>query len=231
MDKMLQAQMLASFLSVFFTYVFLVCLFVGFRFSTTDCITAYSETGHNSLLAPSPLGDMILDTSYVCRPSATGSCSDSSPAFDGTSTTVYHALEYCSGQRVGTPLVWYGANKAMQELAKNFWDSLNNNVLFIGNAAFNPAPQITDHTVLYACVSAGAAVALLGLAAYMRKRRSAPAVEAKQGEPEPLRLAPISSPASQSSGSTVDLQSVASLYASIEAETGSDTSSTSASAV
>jgi hypothetical protein len=63
--------------------------------------------------------------------SGTGTCSgtttNASSAFGGaTSLTVLQILSYAAGQSNAGGGTWYGNVKATQELAKNTFDSINN---------------------------------------------------------------------------------------------------------
>jgi hypothetical protein len=75
--------------------------------------------GGNKLGGPSPLGGVKIDLTKV------------SGAFGGaTSMTVNEMLAYAAGKSNSGGSVWYGQVKATQELAKNIFDDINNEVAF-----------------------------------------------------------------------------------------------------
>jgi hypothetical protein len=119
MNAMLKAQMLATALDVYFSDPAL---------------------GGNRLGALTPIGGVAIDLTKICKmidgTSGTATCSgiyqNVSAAFGGaTSLTVSQMLAYAASQssNVGGS-VWYGNIKATQELAKNAFDAINNQVAF-----------------------------------------------------------------------------------------------------
>ena len=109
MNAMLKAQMLASALDVFFSDPAL---------------------GGNKINAPRPLGEVQIVLTNVCKPSGAG-CGDSSAAFGGAaSLTVSQLLAYAASQSNAGGSAWYGNVKTIQELAKNTFDAINNQIAF-----------------------------------------------------------------------------------------------------
>jgi hypothetical protein len=116
MNAMLKAQMLATALDVYF-----------------------SGPGGNKIGAPAPVGAVTIDLTKICKmidgSGGTATCSGTyqnvSPAFGGaTSLTVSQILSYAGSQSNAGGGVWYGQVKATQELAKNTFDAINNQVAF-----------------------------------------------------------------------------------------------------
>lgn len=111
MNAMLKAQMLATALDVYFSDPAL---------------------GGNKITAPAPIGGVEIDLSQVCKDIAT--CSkyeDVSGAFGGaTSATVSELLAYAASQSNSGGSFWYLQVKATQELAKDAFDAINNQVAF-----------------------------------------------------------------------------------------------------
>jgi len=111
MNAMLKAQMLATALDVYFSNPAL---------------------GGNKIGAPAgqPLGDVAIDLTKVCK--NIGTCSvfeNTSSAFGGaTSRTVSQLLAYAASQSNVGGSAWYGQVKATQELAKDTFDAINNQV-------------------------------------------------------------------------------------------------------
>lgn len=118
-NSMLRAQMLATALDVFFSD---------------------ASLGGNKIGAPAPIGGVKIDLTKICQMidgSGTSSCSGSyenvSSAYGGaTSLTVSAMLLY---QNTSDPLMdagaaWYSQNKAIQVLAKDSFDAINNQVVF-----------------------------------------------------------------------------------------------------
>jgi hypothetical protein len=106
-NAMLKAQMLATALDVFF-----------------------STTG---------LGSVNIDLTNICKmidgSGGTATCSgtyeDASPAFDGyASRTVLQMLTIAASHSSSGGTTWYGNVKAMQVLAKDAFDAVNNQVAF-----------------------------------------------------------------------------------------------------
>lgn len=110
MNAMLKAQMLATALDVYFSNPAL---------------------GGNKIGAPAPIGGVAIDLTQICRPGSTGSCQNVGGAFGGaTSLTVSQMLSYAAGQSNAGGSTWYGNVKATQELAKNAFDAINNEIAF-----------------------------------------------------------------------------------------------------
>jgi hypothetical protein len=111
MNAMLKAQMLATALDVYFSDPAL---------------------GGNRINAPAPIGGVAIDLTKVCK--NIGTCSiyeDVSSAFGGaTSLTVSQMLAYAASQSNAGGSNWYGQVKAVQELAKDAFDAINNQVAF-----------------------------------------------------------------------------------------------------
>jgi hypothetical protein len=112
MNAMLKAQMLATALDVYFSDPAL---------------------GGNKIKAPSPIGGILIDLTVICK--SIGSCNGSyenvSGAFGGaTSLTVSQMLSYAASQSNVGGSSWYGQVKSVQELAKDAFDAINNEVAF-----------------------------------------------------------------------------------------------------
>jgi hypothetical protein len=100
MNAMLKAQMLATSFDVYFSDPAL---------------------GGNKIGAPAPIGGVTIDLTRIW-----GS-EDVSAAFGGaTSMTVMQMLQYASSQSNVGGTIWYGQVKATQGLAKDAFDSINN---------------------------------------------------------------------------------------------------------
>ena len=101
MNAMLKAQMLATALDVYFSG---------------------SSLGGNRIGAPVAIGGVVID---LILPENAGS------AFGGaTSMTVSGLLAYASSQSSSGGGTWYGNNKAIQGLAKDLFDNINNQTAF-----------------------------------------------------------------------------------------------------
>jgi len=118
MNAMLKAQMLATALDVYFSDPVL---------------------GGNKIGAANPIGGIKIDLTEICKmidgSGGTATCSgtfqDVSSAFGGaTALTVNAILSYAASQSNVGGAVWYGQVKATQELAKNAFDAINNQVAF-----------------------------------------------------------------------------------------------------
>lgn len=111
MNAMLKAQMLATALDVYFSDPAL---------------------GGNKINAPAPIGGIGIDLILICKD--IGTCStyaDASSAFGGASKlTVLDMLAYASSQSTVGGITWYANAKATQELAKDAFDAINNQVAF-----------------------------------------------------------------------------------------------------
>jgi hypothetical protein len=75
---------------------------------------------------------VAIDLTQVCaNPATCTSYIDASSAFGGASSlTVSQLLSYAAGQSDVGGSVWYGQVKATQELAKDTFDAINNQVAF-----------------------------------------------------------------------------------------------------
>jgi len=118
MNAMLKAQMLATALDVYFSDPAL---------------------GGNKINAPAPIGGVSIDLTMICKmidgSGGTATCSgtyqNTSSAFGGASSlTVSQILAYAASQSNVGGSVWYSQVKATQELAKNTFDTINNQVAF-----------------------------------------------------------------------------------------------------
>ena len=114
MNAMLKAQMLATSLDVFFS----------------------GPLGGNKIGAPTPIGGLTIDLTHICHmidSSSGATCSGTfenvSSAFGGaTSLKVSAMLTYAASQSNAGGGYWYGNVKATQQLAKDAFDSINNQV-------------------------------------------------------------------------------------------------------
>jgi hypothetical protein len=82
-------------------------------------------------------GSELIDLTQVCKmidssngsANCSGTYQNAGPAFGGaTSMTVLQILSYAAGQSSAGGSLWYGNVKAIQELAKNVFDAINNGV-------------------------------------------------------------------------------------------------------
>jgi hypothetical protein len=119
MNAMLKAQMLATALDVYFSD---------------------SALGGNKISAPTALGGVNVDLTQICKmidnpTSGTATCGSRysvSGAFGGaTSMTVMNMLLFQNTVSNAGGSVWYGQVKATQELAKNAFDAINNQVALV----------------------------------------------------------------------------------------------------
>jgi hypothetical protein len=118
MNPMLKAQMLATALNVYFSDPAL---------------------GGNKIKAPSPIGGVVVDLTRICKMTSgsggsstcSGTYQNASSAFGGAnSLTVMQLLSYAASQSNAGGTIWYSNNKQIQELAKNTFDAINNEVAF-----------------------------------------------------------------------------------------------------
>lgn len=118
MNARLKAQMLATALDVYFSD---------------------PSLGGNMINAPAPLGGVKIDLHKICQmvdgAGGTATCkgkfSNTSSAFGGaTGLTVSQMLTYAASQSNSGGSTWYGNVQATQQLAKNAFDSINNQVAF-----------------------------------------------------------------------------------------------------
>ena len=116
MNAMLKAQMLATSLDVYFSDPGL---------------------GGNKISAPAPIGGLTIDLTHICHmidsSSGTATCSGTyanvSGAFGGaTSLTVSQMLSFAASQSNSGGSTWYSNVKATQQLAKDTFDAINNQV-------------------------------------------------------------------------------------------------------
>jgi len=93
--------------------------------------------GGNKINAPVPVGGATIDLTNICKmidsSGGTGSCSgtseNASSAFGGAaSMKVSDMLGYAASQSNVGGSTWYANKKATQELAKNAFDAINNQV-------------------------------------------------------------------------------------------------------
>ncbi len=111
MNAMLKAQMLATALDVYFSN---------------------SALGGNKISAPAPIGGVTIDLTKVCKNISTCSVFENvSSSFGGASSlTVLQMLTYAASRSNVGGGTWYGNVKATQELAKDAFDAINNQVAF-----------------------------------------------------------------------------------------------------
>jgi hypothetical protein len=118
MNAMLKAQMLATALDVYFSN---------------------PSLGGNKINAPAPIDGVTIDLTKICAmidgSGGTATCSSTfenvSSAFGGaTSMTVSQMLAYAASQSDTGGVHWYGNVKATQQLAKDAFDAINNQVVF-----------------------------------------------------------------------------------------------------
>jgi hypothetical protein len=111
MNAMLKAQMLATALDVYFSDAAL---------------------GGNRIGAPGPLGSVAIDLTKICKNIATCTIfEDVTSAFGyAKSLTVSQMLAYAASRSDAGGKNWYGNVKATQELAKDAFDAVNNQVAF-----------------------------------------------------------------------------------------------------
>ena len=88
--------------------------------------------GGNKIGAPAPIGSVAIDLTKICKNIAICSVYENvSSAFGGaTSLTVSQMLDYAASQSNAGGSAWYGQVKATQELAKDAFDAINNQVAF-----------------------------------------------------------------------------------------------------
>jgi hypothetical protein len=119
MNAMLKAQMLATALDVYFSDPAL---------------------GGNKITAPAPIGGVKVDLTMICKmidgssgaATCGGAYQNTVAAFGGSPTlqTVSQLLAYAASQSNAGGTAWYGQVKAMQGLAKDTFDAINNEVVF-----------------------------------------------------------------------------------------------------
>ena len=121
MNAMLKAQMLATALDVYFSDPSLGGNKIG----------AFNGLGGSQ----EPVGGFSIDLTKICAPISGGpSCGgyiNASSSFGGASSlTVSQMLAYAASQSNTGGVLWYGNVKAAQELAKDAFDAVNNQVAF-----------------------------------------------------------------------------------------------------
>ncbi len=119
MNAMLKAQMLATALDVYFSDPAL---------------------GGNKIAAPAPIGGVDIDLTLICHmidgSGGAGSCSGTyenvSAAFGGPPhmTVLLQMIPHASSQSNAGGSLWYANVKATQQLAKDAFDAINNQVAF-----------------------------------------------------------------------------------------------------
>jgi hypothetical protein len=109
MNALLKAQMLATALDAYFSDPAL---------------------GGNPLHAAAPIGGLVVDLTQVCKDIPTCTVTENtSAAFGGaTQMSVSDLLTYAGSQSNSGGSIWYGQSKAAQELAKDTFDAINNEV-------------------------------------------------------------------------------------------------------
>ena len=122
-NAMLKAQDLATSLDVYFSD---------------------GSLGGNKINAPAPIGGVMIDLTQVCNmldgasgSTCTGVYQDARSAF-GNSTCLYvynlsaptDILRFAASQSAVGGVPWYGTSKTLQVLAKNVFDSINNQQAF-----------------------------------------------------------------------------------------------------
>jgi hypothetical protein len=88
--------------------------------------------GGNKINAPAPIGGDSIDLTKICTniPTCTTFVNSSSAFGGATSMTVNQILAYAAGLSNSGGSVWYAQVKATQELAKDVFDAINNQVAF-----------------------------------------------------------------------------------------------------
>jgi hypothetical protein len=140
MNVMLRAQMLATALDVYFS----------------DPNLGFTSTSVNKTKPPStfltagPLGAFVMDMTAICpmvdnTTTGTATCKNNTPSTDGfasgafpaASMSVQALLTYESttpspfNGSVSNP-IWYGGDRTKEEIAKNAFDQINNQLAFAG---------------------------------------------------------------------------------------------------
>src|SRR6266849_1977338 len=106
MNAMLKGQMLATALDVYFSDPAL---------------------GGNKINAPAPIGGVTIDLTKINKLIFSANFENTSAAWGpATSKTVLQLLAYAASQSNSGGSAWYGQVKAMQELAKDTFDAINN---------------------------------------------------------------------------------------------------------
>jgi hypothetical protein len=111
-NAMLKAQMMATALDVWFT-------------------GPGSYAGSRPYMPNVPIGGMAIDLDHVCQTVTCSAFEDASAAFGGAdSMTVDQLLAYAASQSNAGGSTWYGQDKAVQELARDTFESINNQIAF-----------------------------------------------------------------------------------------------------
>jgi len=110
MNAMLKGQMLATALDVYFSDPAL---------------------GGNKISAPAPIGSLSIDLTKICKDLTCVAFENSSSVFGGSPKTVLEMLTYAASKSNAGGTTWYGNVKTTQELAKDAFDALNNQKVFI----------------------------------------------------------------------------------------------------
>jgi hypothetical protein len=109
MNPMLKGQMLATALDVFF-----------------------SSAAGGGAIGSGPIGSVLIDLTKVNKPIGSANYENTSAAFGPAGTlTVLQLLTYAGSQANAGGTNWYGQVKAVQELAKDTFDAINNQVAYI----------------------------------------------------------------------------------------------------
>ena len=92
----------------------------------------FRSLGGNRINASAPIGGRSIDLTMICK--NIGSCTtfeNVTAAFGGaTSLSVSQTLSYAASQSSAGGSLWYANVKATQELAKDAFDAINNQVAF-----------------------------------------------------------------------------------------------------
>jgi hypothetical protein len=111
MNAMLKGQMLATALDVYFSD---------------------PDLGGNKLGAPSPIGDVMIDLTKICTDLSCNSYESVGSVFGGSAPkTIMELLTYAGSQSNVGGSWWYGNVKTKQELAKDTFDAINNQKVFL----------------------------------------------------------------------------------------------------
>lgn len=137
MNHMLKAQMLATSLDSYFSDPTL---------------------GGNKISALDPVSRVNVDLTKVCEEAA--ACVDVRSAFGVVSflsgATVSYLLNYAASQSNAGGSLWYGNAKAVQALAKDTFDAINNQRIFITQTVSNNTPSNPGLPILNpAAITAG----------------------------------------------------------------------------
>jgi hypothetical protein len=108
LNAMLKGQMLGTALNVYF-----------------------SDPAHNALGAPTPLGTVKIDLTMVCTDLTCTAYEDSSSVFGGSPKTVAEMLTLAAVNSNVGGSTWYANVKSTQELAKDAFDVINNQLAWI----------------------------------------------------------------------------------------------------